>query len=98
LQTGTKSALETSDDLRTGCPVPENGVYRVIHRQHRLPKEVTLLLGESFPRCSKCSEPVYFQFIRSARLLGMNSSAFRVALYELSEIAGVDQTNESLAS
>ena len=76
-----------SDDLRTDDPVPENGFYRVLHSQHRLPKEVTLISGQLFPRCSKCAEPVHFELIRATRLLGMNGSGFRVALYELPELA-----------
>jgi len=79
-----------SDDLRTGCLVPENGFYRVLHSQHRLPREVTLILGQTFPRCSKCAEPVYFELIRPARLLGMNGSHFKVVLYELPELPDQD--------
>lgn len=75
-----------ADDLRTGCPVPENGFYRVVHPKHRLPGEVTLLLGQPFPRCSKCAEPIYFELIRSSRSLGMSGNGFRVALYELPEL------------
>jgi hypothetical protein len=82
------------NDLWTGCPVPENGFYRVKHPQHRLPKEVTLLIGQLFPRCSKCAEPVYFELIRCAPSLGM-TRGFNIALYELPEMAEQD---ESLAS
>lgn len=83
-----------SNDFRTGRPVPENGFYRVRHSQHRLPKEVTLLIGQSFPRCSKCGESVDFELIRCAPSLGM-TSRFKVALYELPELPEED---ESLAS
>jgi hypothetical protein len=81
-----------SDDLRTGCAVPENGFYRVMHSQHRLPKEVTLLTNQPFPRCSKCGEPIYFELIRSARFLGMNGSRFKVTLYELPELSDQDDS------
>ena len=80
------------EELRTGCTVPENGFYRVIHSQHRLPKEVTLLIGQSFPRCSKCAEPVNFELIRSVRFLGMNGSRFQVTLYELPELSDQDDS------
>ena len=93
MQSGTRRAFGIPDDLRTGCTVPENGFYRVVHAQHRLPKEVTLILGQSFPRCSKCAEPAYFELIRIAPSLGM--SRFTVALYELPELTDED---ESLAS
>lgn len=73
--------------LSTGCPVPESGIYRVLHSQHRLPQEVTLLAKQDFPRCSRCSEPVFYELVRSAPA-GMSShgSAFSVMLYELPEL------------
>ena len=63
-----------------------------MHSQHRLPNEVTLLVGQSFPRCSKCAEPVYFELIRCAPLLGMNGSRFKVNLYELPELTDQDDS------
>ena len=92
LQSGTQGTFGTSDDLRTGCAAPENGFYRVIHSQHRLPREITLLIGHSFPRCSKCAEPIYFELTRSVRFLGMNGSQFKVALYELPELTDQDDS------
>jgi hypothetical protein len=89
LHFAAKHAFGLPDDLETGCPVPENGFYRVMHSQHCLPKEVTLMLGQSFPRCSKCAEPVYFELIRYAPSLAM--STFKVALYELPEVAEPDE-------
>ena len=73
--------------LRTGCTVPESGIYRVLHSQHRLPQEVTLLAKQDFPRCSRCSDPVFYELVRSAPA-GMSShgSAFNVMLYELPEL------------
>lgn len=35
-------------------PGPESGLYRIIHTQHRLSKEATLIVGHSFPP-SKCT-------------------------------------------
>src|SRR4051794_12883622 len=93
LQNAAQPASEMPNDFQTGSPVPENGFYRVRHSLHRLPKEVTLLIGQSFPRCSKCAEPVYFDLIRCAPSLGM--SRFHVALYELPELGEQD---EALAS
>jgi hypothetical protein len=45
------------------------------------------MLGETFPRCSRCVEPVYFELIRPVRLQGMSSTGFTVTLYELPELA-----------
>lgn len=69
--------------FRTGAPIPESGIYRVIHKAHRLPHEVTLVWGQAFPRCAKCRDAVKFELIRAAELL--NEHAFRVYLYELDE-------------
>lgn len=94
LETSAKKAFEPWGELRTGASVPENGFYRVVHSQHRLPKEVTLLLGQTFPRCSKCAEPVHFELIRSAPSLGMSSGRFSVALYELPELEDDSQDQD----
>lgn len=60
--------------------ISESGVYRVHHDQHGLPSEVTLRAGQSFPTCSKCSEPVRFELVR--RLVGEDTGFF-VNLYTL---------------
>ena len=86
MQTAIKAAQDWAE-FRTGLRIPETGFYRVIHSQHQLPKEITLMLGETFPRCSQCREPVYFELIRPVRLQGMSSTGFTVALYELPELA-----------
>lgn len=50
---------------------------------------------QSFPRCSKCSEPVCFTLLRSAPSLDVNTGGFRMTLYELPEL--IEQQDESLA-
>ena len=50
----------------TGQEVAKSGVYRVVHREHRLPSEVVLIAGNKFPRCGKCSRSVKFEFERAA--------------------------------
>src|SRR5579859_3955620 len=85
LQAGARP-LERLSDLRTGCCIPESGIYRIVHPQHRLPSEVTLLKDHYFPRCSRCAEPVYFELIRSAPL-ALSPNRFNVALHELPELA-----------
>jgi hypothetical protein len=73
--------------LRTGCTVPESGIYRASHSQHNLPEEVTLLRNQNFPRCSRCDRPVFFELVRSApALVNVHPSRFTVALYELPEL------------
>ncbi len=49
----------------TGQVVPESGVYRVSHADHRLPHAVTICKDEIFPRCAKCADLVTFELIRA---------------------------------
>jgi hypothetical protein len=67
--------------FRCGDRIAENGIYRVVHRRHRLPHEVTLLRDQLFPQCAKCKDSVYFELVRTASEMAL--SGFRVALYEL---------------
>jgi hypothetical protein len=50
--------------LRTGETVGKSGIYRVVHTEHRLPDEVTLMDGHIFPSCEKCAASVEFEFLR----------------------------------
>ncbi len=68
--------------LRTGSTVPESGIYRVFHEQHRLPHEVTLLHGQKFPSCEKCGTAVEFELVKSAPHI-VRDSSFQVTLYSL---------------
>ena len=70
--------------FKTGQNVPESGIYRVVHSEHRLPHEVTLLKGEAFPRCSKCADLVEFEPISLAPSLPEKHG--RIVLYELPEM------------
>ena len=88
---GGKYEMAKTQNLRTGCAVPDSGIYRVLHPQHRLPKEVTLIRNQKFPRCSRCSEPVGFELVRSAPE-AESSHRFQVALYELPELTPQDET------
>lgn len=78
------------EKFRTGASVSQSGIYRVSHSQHRLPTEVMLLAEQPFPRCSKCSEPVSFEF--AAAHIGTGKRGFRIMLYELPEIADQDKS------
>ena len=52
--------------LKTGTLIPETGIYKVIHGEHRLPHEVILFQGEKFPRCAKCRDKVCFELVYPA--------------------------------
>jgi hypothetical protein len=86
----------TDRKFNTGQTVPESGVYRVTHAGHRLPREVTLLAGQTFPRCSKCKAAVQFRVVRRAQFID-TSTGFKVIIYEL-PVLDEDDTPEALAS
>jgi hypothetical protein len=70
--------------FRTGEKILQSGIYRVVHRKHRLPHEVTLVRDQSFPRCAKCQDGVQFQLIRGVRMLeDEHEFSTRICLYEL---------------
>jgi hypothetical protein len=62
--------------------IPESGIYRVIHANHRLPHEVTLIAGQVFPPCAKCHEDVRFELVRELPELARERRG-HVSLYSL---------------
>ena len=70
--------------FKTGAVIPASGIYRVAHSAHRLPHEVTLLKGETFPKCQKCSGAVTFTLLRAVQYQDVvREFQWRVTLYEL---------------
>jgi hypothetical protein len=78
------SRMSKQPTFRTGEPIAESGIYRVIQKAHRLPHEVTLLRDQLFPRCAKCRDEVKFELVRAASE-PLNHQDFRIYLYELDE-------------
>jgi hypothetical protein len=70
--------------FHTGDMVPESGIYLVLHPEHRLPHEVTLLRDQQFPTCAKCANAVVFQLVQAAPHL--HDGEFRVALHRIPEL------------
>jgi hypothetical protein len=68
---------------KTGHRIPQSGIYRVLHSEHRLPHDVTLLTGEDFPRCAQCGNDVQFELVRAAP--DIKNRDFHVVVYELPE-------------
>ncbi|MGC2696660.1 MAG: hypothetical protein WA738_12815 [Candidatus Angelobacter sp.] len=79
--------------FRCGERIPESGIYRVVHRSHRLPHEVTLLSEQLFPKCARCENSVYFELVRSAPDITLGP--FKVALYAL---PADDEEDESITA
>jgi hypothetical protein len=82
-----------SRTYRTGRSIPHSGIYRVIHQQHRLPHEVTLLKDEEFPRCGKCDRAVTFELVLAAQTEreAFRDEGIRIALYELPELEAASE-------
>lgn len=74
--------------------VMANGIYRVIHGQHRLPTEVTLIQGHMFPVCSKCKGKVGFEFLRPIK----PAPDFQINLFALPELPDSDQSESREAA
>ena len=70
--------------FKTGDVVPQSGIYSVVHDEHRLPHEVTLLRADSFPPCSKCGVLVTFKLVR-----GVTVESFKVVLNSLPELPAI---------
>src|SRR5438067_12833949 len=79
-----KSEPEMRDRIfHTGDTVPDSGTYLVVHPEHRLPHEVTLLRDQQFPTCAKCANAVVFQLVQAAP--HSHDGEFRVALHRIRE-------------
>jgi hypothetical protein len=79
-----KSSAMSGGRFKTGDAIPKSGIYRVMHSAHRLPHEVTLLKGEKFPKCQKCTDAVTFTLIRALNYRTVVTEfSWRVRLYEL---------------
>ncbi len=48
-------------EFEPGEQARENGVYRVIHAEHRDAHTATILKGDTFPVCKKCGDKVRYQ-------------------------------------
>jgi two-component system, chemotaxis family, chemotaxis protein CheY len=76
----------------TGQAIPKSGIYTVFHEKHRLPHEVTLIEGETFPRCAKCGDLVEFVLDQSAPY-APNAAQFPVRLFALPDLDEVQPPN-----
>lgn len=65
----------------TGHRIPQSGMYRVLHSEHRLPHDVTLLTGEYFAQCARCGNDLQFELVRAAP--DIKNGDFHVVVYEL---------------
>jgi len=84
VKSSTKGMRSKGAAFRTGEKIPKNGIYRVIHRKHRLPHEVTLLRDEEFPKCAQCQDSVTFELVYGVDSTDVQHElSTRIRLYEL---------------
>jgi hypothetical protein len=94
-----KSKFVPSDQLveqhsfRQSESIPQTGLYKVEHAQHKLPKQVTLRKGEFFPPCAACHAEVTFRLLKAAPA-ETDDKVFKVVLYSLPVL---DEEDEALA-
>jgi CheY-like chemotaxis protein len=93
-QVGRLTQLRDSRCYTTGETIPESGIYTVIHEQHRLPHQVTLLKAEVFPRCAKCGRLVGFVLDHSAPYVSGNTPS-PLPVLVLSELEDVQPNGSS---
>jgi hypothetical protein len=77
--------------FRVGEPVPQSGVYRVFHAEHRVSHEVTLVAAQDFPRCSHCGNNVHFEMLHSAPEIDQDRNFSTRRLYEIPHPEEQDQ-------
>ena len=50
-------------ELQPGDICAQDGLYEVMHREHRLPHSVIISAGEVFPLCRRCGAAVRFRLV-----------------------------------
>ena len=51
---------------KPGQVVPQAGIYRVMHAEHRLPHKAAFKARDKFPQCKKCTGQVRFELLMAA--------------------------------
>ena len=80
-----------ADLYKSADTIPESGIYRVVHAPHRLPHEVTLIGGQTFPPCAQCHEDVRFELVRELPELERQRRG-HVSLYSLPVLDDEDKS------
>jgi hypothetical protein len=78
--------------FKTGEVVPQSGIYQVVHTEHRLPHEVTLLRANAFPPCAQCGNKVTFKLLR-----GVTVDRFAITLNAIPELQDETQSFSAAA-
>jgi len=84
--------------FRVAERIPESGVYRVFHSEHRVSHEVTLVAGQDFPRCSVCDRNVHFELLQSAPEIAEDPNFRGLRLFEIPHPQEEDWAEDRLKS
>jgi len=88
-----KPAYFYVDDL-----IPESGLYRVFHADHRVSHKAILLKGQMFPRCGVCHEEVHFELIMGVPQLETDPNFRSFRLYEIPHKTGEEEESQATAA
>lgn len=75
-----------NEKYKPGERVPNSGVYRVTHDEHRLMHEATLLAGDRFPICKQCKRQVRFELRRSVKNPSQIISGYHAILEDYPDV------------
>ena len=81
--------------FRVGEVIPASGIYEVLHLDHRVRHDVTLLKHERFPPCNKCGDNVYFELVREVPEINKDHYDFKVRLFEIPHPEEEEQAEET---
>ena len=93
-----KNERVPSPFFRVGERVPETGVYRVFHAEHRTSHEVTLIAGHDFPRCSACAQNVHFELLQAAPEIANDANFCGRRLFEIPHPDEAEERGQDLKS
>lgn len=70
IQVFRKKRIQSQPVQVSGDTANFSGIYRLLHAQHPVAKELVILKGSKFPSCPACSEPITFMLARQADEIG----------------------------
>jgi hypothetical protein len=72
--------------FRVDDVVPDTGIYRVFHSDHRLSHHALLLKDTWFPRCLQCGHNVQYEFIKRVPQVENDADFSSLRVFEISHL------------
>jgi len=79
-------------------PMPESGLYRVFHADHRVSHKAILPKGQKFPRCGVCKEEVHFELILAVPQLESDPNFRSFRVYEIPHKSDEEENSQASAA